>query len=145
MQLLIHSLWQKITQRFNRREYPIRTFTLEGDVLISIQQIAVKEKKREDQVAQDLVEQAILFRQQAEYFLAKWKGLSPREQHVVALCCLGYNNSEIAEHLSISLNTVKSHIRNACQGLGVQSKSDLRKMLAEWDFSGWEMPGSPYD
>ncbi len=145
MQLLIHSLWQRITQRFSRREHLIRTFTLEGDVLISLQQIAVKEKKREDQVAQDLVEQAILSRQQAEYFLARWKGLSPREQHVVAPCCLGYNNSEIAEHLSISLNTVKSHIRNACQGLGVQSKSDLRKMLAEWDFSSWDLPRSPYD
>src|SRR5512142_733466 len=113
MQLLIHSLLQKLTQRFSRREHPIRTFTLEGDVLISLQQIAVKEKKREDQVAQDLVEQAILSRQQAEYFLAKWKRMSLREQHVVALCCLGYNNNEIAHHLSISLNTVKSHIRNA--------------------------------
>ncbi len=145
MQLLIHSLWQKFTKRLSRREHPIRTFTLEGDVLISLRQIAVKEKKREDQVAQDLVEQAILSRQQAEYFLAKWKGLSPREQHVVALCCLGYNNNEIGHHLSISLNTVKSHIRNACQGLGVQSKADLRKMLAEWDFSSWDLPRSPYD
>lgn len=140
MRLLIHALWEKLTKRLRKQKDPIRTFAVEGDLLQLLQEIARKEQKQEDQVAQDLVAQAIQSRRQAEYSLSKWKDLSPREQHVVALCCLGYSNSEIAEQLSISLNTVKSHIRNACQGLGVQSKSDLRKMLAEWDFSGWDTP-----
>lgn len=143
MRLLIHILLEKLKRSFREQDNPARTFALEGDLLLSLQKIALKEQKSEDEVAHDLVAHAILSREKAEYFRSRWEELSPREQHVAALCCLGYNNNEIANHLSISLNTVKSHIRNVCQRLGVQSKADLRKILAEWDFHDWDTLARP--
>ena len=39
-------------------------------------------------------------------------GLTPREQEVLLLVAQGKNNSEIAEELFISLNTVTRHMTN---------------------------------
>jgi len=41
-----------------------------------------------------------------------WQSLSPREQEVTALVCLGYTNGEIASKLKVSPTTIKSHVRN---------------------------------
>lgn len=38
--------------------------------------------------------------------------LSPREQEVLALLAVGFTNQQIAEHLVISLNTVKCHVKH---------------------------------
>lgn len=67
-----------------------------------------------------------------------WDSLSAREQDVTALVCLGYTNAEIGIRLHISPNTVKDRIGSAFRKLGVKKRSDLRKLLANWDFSEWE-------
>lgn len=51
--------------------------------------------------------------------------LSSREQEVLALVVRGYINKEIAEMLSISINTVISHRRNIVERLGMSSVSAL--------------------
>lgn len=66
-----------------------------------------------------------------------WTELTPREQQVAALVCLGYTNHEIAHGLTISINTVRSHVRNVLDKFQVPSKSDLRLILADWNFDNW--------
>ncbi|MFW5728175.1 MAG: ATP-binding protein [Spirochaetota bacterium] len=58
-------------------------------------------------------------------------GLSAREAEVVEQVCLGYGNQEIAATLEISENTVKRHLYNAFNKLGVDTRGQLiYKVLA---------------
>lgn len=114
------------------------TFELDAEVHQALRLIADREQRPENELAADLLSQAITRRQMAEAELERWRQLSRREQEVVALCCLGYSNYEVARRLSISQATVKSHIRSAIQKFGFQSKAELLRSLADWDFSMWD-------
>ena len=50
-------------------------------------------------------------------------GLSPREAEVVALITQGLSNQEIADRVFVSINSVKSYIRNAYRKIGVERRS----------------------
>ncbi len=52
-------------------------------------------------------------------------GLSAREAEVVEQVCLGYGNSEVASKLGIAENTVKRHLYNAFNKLGVDTRTQL--------------------
>jgi DNA-binding CsgD family transcriptional regulator len=67
-----------------------------------------------------------------------WISLSPREQEVTALTCLAYTNRQIAFLLGLSVETVKSYLQNVLRKLDLHSKTDLRVLFANWDFSAWD-------
>jgi DNA-binding NarL/FixJ family response regulator len=67
-----------------------------------------------------------------------WNALTMREQQVVALICLGYTNRQIAARLGISVETIKSHVRNVLLKFRIHSKTDLRLMFSSWDFAEWD-------
>jgi DNA-binding CsgD family transcriptional regulator len=67
----------------------------------------------------------------------KWETLSPRERDVTALTCLGLTNRQIAARLLLSPETIKTHIRNILFKFSINSKAELRHILAGWDFSAW--------
>ena len=50
-------------------------------------------------------------------------GLSAREKEVLALIADGFSNQEIADHLFISLHTVKTHARKINAKLGAKSRT----------------------
>jgi two-component system, NarL family, nitrate/nitrite response regulator NarL len=56
---------------------------------------------------------------------ARGFGLTPREQDIVETIVAGYSNREIARHLSISEDTVKNHLTNVFDKLGVSSRLEL--------------------
>jgi len=60
--------------------------------------------------------------------------LTPQEIRIVQLAMRGYDNRVIAEHLNLSVNTIKSHLRHALRKLGLRSRHQL----------GW-IPFSPED
>ncbi len=66
---------------------------------------------------------------------ACWEQLTPRQQEVAALICLGYTNPQIAGMLFISSNTVHTHSRSIQRVFQVAGKTGLRVLLANWDFS----------
>ena len=76
--------------------------------------------------------------QSTEELYQRWLNLSPREQDVVALTCLGYKNHHIAFRLGLSVTTVKSYIQKVCYKLHLHSKADIRVAFANWDFSAWQ-------
>jgi DNA-binding NarL/FixJ family response regulator len=51
--------------------------------------------------------------------------LTPREGEVVALVTQGFRNKEIADKLSISEQTVKNHLQNIYDKLGVSDRLEL--------------------
>ena len=48
------------------------------------------------------------------------------------LAARDWNNPDIAEHLHISLATVKRHLSSAMQKLGVTRRGDLQKFMLQW-------------
>lgn len=72
-----------------------------------------------------------------------WHTLTPREQQIAALTCLGYTNHQIAAVLFISVNTVRTHMRGVLDKYQVASKAELRLALADWDFTSWLAAQNP--
>lgn len=56
-------------------------------------------------------------------------GLTDREREILQLILQGLQNTEIAERLDISGNTVKYHVRNLLTKLGMESRTELFRML----------------
>jgi NarL family two-component system response regulator LiaR len=56
--------------------------------------------------------------------------LTPREQEVLKLIAQGKTNQEIAEELSISLPTVRTHISNIFNKLGLSSRAEAAAYAA---------------
>ncbi len=124
------SWWKKLWDGFRRgepgREERRLTFAAEQELLKELQSLADLEQRPAEEVAADLLHQALLRRRAAETHLERWQALSPREQQVAALVCLSYTNRQIAAKLSISQETVKTHIRNLLIKFDLRSKVELR-------------------
>lgn len=56
---------------------------------------------------------------------AQRQGLTPREHEIASLVTQGMRNKEIAQQLSISEQTVKNHLQNVYDKLGVSDRLEL--------------------
>ena len=65
--------------------------------------------------------------------------LTERERQICVLLAMGLSGEEIAEKLFLSSETVRTHIRNAMQRLGVKTRAHL---VARAITTG-EIPSSP--
>ena len=63
--------------------------------------------------------------------LAERYELTAREREIVALMREGRSNPEIGEALYVTRNTVKKHIQNIYEKLGVNSRKGLDELLEE--------------
>lgn len=64
--------------------------------------------------------------------------LSPREQEILRLLARGHSNAEIAHELTVSLETVKSHVAAVLLKLGVRDRTQAVIRAYE---SGFVVPG----
>jgi ATP/maltotriose-dependent transcriptional regulator MalT len=60
----------------------------------------------------------------SQEFLSKY-GITERERELILKVMQGKSNADIADELVISLATVKTHLHNIYQKLGVDSRYDL--------------------
>jgi len=107
-------------------------------LLHRLRQMATLERRSVEDVTLDLLARALEHKLESDVYYKIWRHLSPREQEVCALACLNYTNPQIAARLSISEDTVKTHMRNVLTKFGLPRKADLRLALEGWDFSEWE-------
>lgn len=61
-------------------------------------------------------------------------GLTPRQKIILDLISTGQSNQEIAEQLSLSENTIKTHIRHLYTRLGVSSRSECMEQAEKLRF-----------
>ena len=61
--------------------------------------------------------------------IAERYGLTPREEQVLAVLCLGKSKAYIAQGLGMSEATVKSHVRSIYAKLGVHNKNELQELV----------------
>jgi DNA-binding NarL/FixJ family response regulator len=126
-------IWQRL-----RRARDRQVLQLDLPLIESLQDLAEREQRTTEAVAAELLSLALQQRRAAEANLQCWGLLSPREQQVAALVCLNYSNAQIAARLSISPSTVKTHVSNVLRKFGLERRTDLRLVMAEWDFSAFE-------
>ena len=67
-----------------------------------------------------------------------WHSLSQRQKQITALACRGHTNKEMASVLSISVNTVKTHLSLVLEKCDVTSKDGLMTLFEGWDFASWQ-------
>ncbi len=121
-----------------RRRLPRRSFAFDDETVALVHELARREQRPPDEVAQGLMAAALSQHLEAGETLRLWYSLTHRQQQIAALICLGYTNRQIASRLAISEDTVKTHISNIQLKFGLHSKADLRMALADWDFSEFD-------
>lgn len=114
-----------------------RVYEIDEGLQMALSTLARQEGRPERELVPELLSTGLSRYRSLEELWAKWESLTPRERDIVALTCLGLTNRQIAAKLSLSPDTVKTHIRNVLFKFGVNSKLELRQILDGWDFGGW--------
>ncbi len=117
---------------------PEGAFCADSDVTRSLKELAWKEGRSEQEIAAEMLAAALNYQREAEEKLQLYWNLTPRERQVVALACQELSNQEIADRLVLSVETVRTHIRNILVKGEVRSKNELRRYLIDWDFASCE-------
>ena len=131
------SIWQNLLRLLGFSRPDHLNLEVDAEMIESLHHLAQRERRTEKELATELLSMALVQRGTAEINLRRWQALSPREQQVTALVCLGYTNAQIAARLVLSQETVKTHVRNVLYKFNLRSKAELRRVLADWDFSAW--------
>ena len=133
------SIWRKLLSLVGLRPISApRKYGLTESMQVTLTTLSQHDGRPEEELIQDLLAAGLTHYYSSDELWKKWESLSAREQEVAAHVCLGYTNKEIAQRLSISPETVKSHVRNVLIKFNLGSRSELRLSLHDWDFSGWE-------
>ena len=131
-------LRQQFTRFFTFTSLKTSIYSLNADLVDSIRSLAKLEQRHPQAVANELLLKGLNSQQNDENLTQLWASLTPREQDIAALICLDYTNPQIANHLHLSKETIKTHIRRVMLKFRVKDRKELRFILSEWDFSSWE-------
>jgi DNA-binding NarL/FixJ family response regulator len=131
------TIWQRVLRALGYTPATRLEFHADENLLQSLQTMAEREQRHTGEVASELLSSALARRQVDDSLMAHWGFLSAREQQVAALICLNFTNRQIAARLRITPETAKSHVRNVLRKFDLHSKAELRRALADWDFSTW--------
>lgn len=135
------SIWDRFLYLIGLRTTPgPRTYRFDASdsLQVTLSTIAQDEGRPEHELIPELLNAGLTQYTSQERLWRRWEALSAREKDVVALVCLEYTNNQIAARLNISPDTVKARLGNVFRKFGVHKRSDLRLLLAHWDFSAWE-------
>jgi len=113
-----------------------RLFLSDARLVTRVKEIAVGRQRHEQDIYQELLQAGMKALDKEDEHAVVWDALSPREQQVTALICLGYRSYEIADMLGVSYETVRTHSKHIYVKFGL-SRKDLRLALKDWDFKEW--------
>jgi len=115
----------------------LATYELSESLYVTLKTLADYEGRTTEEVFNDVLADGIVRYQTDEKLWHKWESLSSREKEITALICLEYTSRQISVRLSISPETIKYYVRSVLLKFGVEKRSELRHILAGWDFSAW--------
>ena len=98
---------------------------------------ADREQRPVEDIQEELLAAGLTHLETSDGLRQRWDALSPRERDVTAYTCLGYTNRRMAILMCVSPYTIKGYVRDALVRWHVHSKSELRILLALWNFSSW--------
>ena len=135
------SIWQRLLDWIGLRpKSGLRTYEISETLQVTLSTIAKHEGRPEHELLPDILAAGLSQYVTKDKLWNRWQSLSERERQVAALACLGYTNREIGKRLNISPETVKVRLQRAMMKFGVTTRSQLRMLLDEWDFTEWDKP-----
>lgn len=133
------SILRRLLSLIGLRPVPApRKYQVNESMQVTLTTLAQHEGRPEDDLIHDLLAAGLTQYYTSEELWRKWRSLTTREQDVAALACLGFTNREIAARLNIAPDTVKSRLQNVMKKFNVHKRTELRLLMADWDFSGWQ-------
>lgn len=133
------SIWQRLFSLIGLRPISaFRKYKVSESMQVTLTTLSQHEGRPEDELIQDLLAAGLTQYYSSDDLWRKWETLSPRECDIAALVCLGYTNKEIGRQLSISPETVKTHLKNVLVKFNLRTRSELKMSLKNWDFSAWQ-------
>jgi len=134
-------LWDRLLTLLRRKSGPApHYFELDEPLHTALAERADRDQLPFEQVQAELLAAGLAHLQTSDVLKRRWETLSPREQEVTALTCLGYTNRQMAARLQLSPETVKGYVRQALVKWHAHGKEELRLLLEQWDFSAWGPP-----
>jgi DNA-binding CsgD family transcriptional regulator len=132
------SIWHRLLYWIGLRSDPgPRKYEVTAPLQVSLKTLAQHEGRPEDELFPDILAAGLTQYSTNDKIWKKWEALTPREQEVTALVCLGYTNGQMAARMGITEAGVKFHLRNVYAKFEVKKRSQLRQIFAGWDFSAW--------
>lgn len=104
--------------------------TLSEELVRALHDLANWEKRREITLAAELVRLALEAAQPQHDLRFLFAGLTDRERQLAGLYLQGHTLVQISRKLTITPDTVKTHMRNIRMKLGVRTNAELRQALA---------------
>ena len=114
-----------------------RRFDLQLDLLAPLETLATSRGLTPQEMAADLVKQALLLEQFQNETRKKWQILTPREQEITVLIFRGNSSRAIYERLGIANETLRTHVHNILRKFEVSDRKELRQLLRDCNFSSW--------
>lgn len=114
-----------------------RKYELTENLQVILPELAEREGRTELEFTSDLLAAGLDQYFARKRLLPKWESLSAREKDVARLIRHGFTNDRIAAKLSLSPETIKTHVSNILRKFGVKSKSELRHILGVLKFFHW--------
>lgn len=127
--------WQLMWRNLKRWLYRKRLFALDVKSFDTLRLVAEREKRSPEEVASQLFNQAARQQDDQAWAMRCWSQLSPRQMQIAAYICRGDTTRQIAAILQISQTTVKSHVEIILRKFDINSRVELRHLLAPWDLS----------
>jgi DNA-binding CsgD family transcriptional regulator len=135
------SIWRTLLSWIGLRSNSgSRKYEISESLRVSITTLANHEGRPEHELLPDILAAGLTQYSTKDRIWKKWESLTPREQEVTALVCLGFTNDEIAVHMGVTEGGVKFHLGNVYSKFNVKNRAKLRQKLAGWDFSAWAKP-----
>ncbi len=130
------SAWRNLLRNLGIiKDKKLRSFDLDTTLQDKLIILAEERHRSPGEIQAEVIEVGLSKIDRDSEWIDRWDKLSPREQQVAALTCLGYTNKQIAAKLLVSPETVKSHIKNILYKFNLHSKAQIMQALAGWDFS----------
>lgn len=132
---ILPSWLRQLLAKRRKRAKP-RFFLADERVAVRVRRMAASQHRQEQDVYDDIIAAGMKAVEDKDRYAAIWDALSPREQQVTALICLGYHSDEMAGILGVSYETIRSHCKHVYAKFGL-NRRELRLALKDWHFQDW--------
>jgi DNA-binding NarL/FixJ family response regulator len=122
-----------ILKLIGKRPKPVpghRIYQISDNLQVRLSTLAKREGRPEEEFTSDMVAAGLVQYEGSAEYAPKWQSLTKREKEVARLIRRGLTNRQIAGELSLSTQTINSHVQNILRKFELRSRADLRHILA---------------
>ena len=131
------SLFNKLVKKVKKTKPKKRTYHQDASLVATLKKVARQQGRSPKAIVDEMAKWHEQDQLRQEKVRALWRKMASREQEVTALACLGYDRNQMAEILSVSPETIKTHLDNIFRKLNVRTTKHVVAIFQGWDFAKW--------